>query len=157
MLWWKLRQLKSRDPQARRRAIKDLGKSRDPRAIDLLMDALADKSYLVRKEAARALGDMGDARTVRPLINLIEESLHYAMARTAVDALERVLGRTAARAISKDVQAAAMLSDVSSVDHERRESMAWFSEASSIGDWTMDCSHVRKLAHKELIRRGLAA
>jgi HEAT repeat protein len=156
MLWWKLRQLKSRNPQARRRAVKGLGKSRDPRAIDPLMVALNDKSYLVRKEAARALGDIGDARTVRPLINLIEESFHYAMARTAVGALERVLGRTATRAISKDVQAAAMLSDVSSVDYERRESMIWFSGASSARDWTMDCSQVRKLAHKELIRRGLA-
>jgi HEAT repeat protein len=156
MLWWKLRQLKSRDPQARRRAVKGLGKSRDPRAIDPLMVALNDKSYLVRKEAARALGDIGDARSVGPLINLIEESFHYAIARTGVDALERVLGRAAAGAISKDVQAAAMLSDVSRIDHERREGMVWFFEASSAGDWTMDCSQIRRLAHKELIRRGLA-
>jgi HEAT repeat protein len=157
MLWWKLRQLKSRNPQARRRAVKGLVKSRDPRAIDPLMAALNDESYLVRKEAARALGDIGDARTVRPLINLIEESFHYAMARTAVDALGQVLSRAAAGAISKDVQAAAILSDVSSIDHERRESMVWFSEPSSAMDWTMDCSQVRKLAHRELIRRGLAA
>jgi hypothetical protein len=63
---------------------------------------------------------------VRSLVDLIEASLHYAMARTGVGVLKQVLGRTAARAISKDVQAAAMLSDVSSISHERRESMACF-------------------------------
>jgi HEAT repeats len=157
MLWWKLRQLKSRNHQIRRRAVKGLGRSRDPRAIAPLTVALNDESYLVRKTAARVLGDIGDARAVRPLINLIGESFHYAMARTAVGALEQVLVRAAAGTISKDVRAAAMLSDVSSFDHELRESRGWFSKASCAMDWTMDCSQVRKLARKELIRCGLAA
>ncbi|MCI0391969.1 MAG: HEAT repeat domain-containing protein [Acidobacteria bacterium] len=83
MLWLKLRRLKSSDDQTRRRAIKGLSRSRDPRAMAALMAALNDQSYLVRKEAARALGEIGDAQAVEPLINLIEESFHYAIARTA--------------------------------------------------------------------------
>ena len=155
MTWWKLRQLKSRNDQTRRRAIKGLSRSRDPRAMAALMAALTDESYLVRKEAALALGEIGDARAVGPLINLIEESFHYAIARTAVGALEKVLVRVAASAVSKDVQAAAILSDVSGTYYESREGTAWFSEARNAQPWTMDCSQVRKLAHRELTRRGL--
>ena len=156
MLWWKLRRLKSSDDQTRRRAIKGLSRSRDPRAMAALMAALNDQSYLVRKEAARALGEIGDAKAVEPLINLIEESFHYAIARTAVGALEKVLVRVSASLVSKDVQAAAALSDVSGTYYERREGTAWFSEARNATPWTMDCSQVRKLANRELTRRGLS-
>ena len=120
-----------------------------------LTAALNDKSYLVRKEAAQALGEIGDAQAVGPLINLIEESFHYAIARTAVGALEKVLVRVAASAVSEDVQAAATLSDVSGANYERCEGIAWFSETRNVLPWTMDCSRVRKLAHRELTRRGL--
>jgi HEAT repeat protein len=154
MLWWKLRQLKSSDDQTRRHAIKGLSKSQDPRALAALMVALVDESYLVRKEAARALGEIGDAQAVKPLINLIEDSYHYAIAKTAVGALEKVLVRVAASAISKDVQDAAVLGDVSGIYYERREGTAWFSEARSATPWIMDCSQVRRLARQELTRRG---
>lgn len=157
MTWWKLRQLKSRNDQTRRRAIKGLSRSRDPRAMAALMAALTDETYLVRKEAAQALGEIGDARAVGPLINLIEESFHYAIARTAVGALEKVLVRVAASAVSEDVQAAATLSDVSGANYECCEGTAWFSETRNVLPWTMDCSRVRKLAHRELTRRGLTA
>jgi HEAT repeat protein len=122
-----------------------------------LMAALNDQSYLVRKEAARALGNIGDARAVGPLINLIEESFHYAMARTAIGALEDVLGRAAAVAISEDMQAAATLGDVSGINYECRKGTAWFSETRDARPWAMDCSRVRMLAHQELLRRGLTA
>jgi len=157
MLWWNLRQLKSGNQQTRRRAVKGLGRSRDPRAIDPLMAALNDGSYLVRQEAARALGEIGDARAVRSLVNLIGESFQHALVTTAVGALEKVLGRAAAAAVSEDVRAAATLSDVSGLDHEYREGIAWFFEDRNVRAWTMDCSRIRKLAHQELIRRGLAA
>jgi HEAT repeat protein len=121
------------------------------------MTALNDESYLVRKEAARVLGDIGDARAVGPLINLIEESLHYAMARTAVAALENVLGRVAAGVVPEDMQAAAALGDLSGVNYESREGTAWFSETRYAHPWAMDCSRVRSLALRELNRRGLVA
>jgi len=156
-MWWKLRQLKSSKDQTRRRAVKGLSRSQDPRAIAALLDALNDESYLVRKEAARALGDIGDERAVGPLINLIEESFHFAMARTAVGALEDVLCRAANGAISEDMKAAAILGDVSGSFYERLEGTAWFSEPRNAQPWAMDCSRIRKLAHLELIRRGLIA
>jgi HEAT repeat protein len=157
MLWWRLWQSKSGNDQTRRRAIKGLSKSRDPRAMAALMAALTDESYLVRKEAAQALGDVGDAQAVEPLINLIEDSFHQAIARTAVGALEKVFVRVAINVVSKDVQAAAALSDVSGSYYECREGTAWFSEVRNATPWTMDCSQVRKLARRELTRRGLAS
>jgi HEAT repeat protein len=57
MLWWNLRQLKSSDVQTRRRAIKGLSRSQNPRALAALMAALVDESHLARKEAAEALGE----------------------------------------------------------------------------------------------------
>jgi len=156
-MWWILWRLKSSNDQTRRRAVKGLGSSKDPRALATLMTALNDKSYLVRKEAARVLGDIGDARAVGPLINLVEESFHYAMARTAVGALEEVLGRTATSVVSEDMQAAAILDDVRGIGYESRQGTAWFSESRQPQLWEMDCSKVRTLAQGELIRRGLIA
>jgi HEAT repeat protein len=111
----------------------------------------------VRKEAARALGEVGDARAVGPLINLIEESFHYALARTAVGALEDVLGRAATGAVPEDMRAAAILGDVNGIYYDRREGTAWFSETRGAQPWAMDYSRVRRLAHQELLRRGLIA
>jgi HEAT repeat protein len=153
MLWWNLLRLKSSDVQTRRRAIKGLSKSRSPRALVALMAALGDESPLARKEAAEALGEIGDSQAVKPLINLIEGSVHYAIAKAAVGALERVFVRIAASVASKDVQVAAAVSDVSGIYYERRESAAWFSEAKNATPWIMDCSHVRRLARQELTRR----
>jgi HEAT repeat protein len=157
MMWWIFWRLKSNNDQTRRRAVKGLSRSKDPRALAVLMAALNDKSYLVRKEAARVLGDIGDARAVGPLINLVEESFHYAMARTAVGALEEVLGRAATSVVSEDMQAAAILEDVRGIGYENRQGTAWFSETRQPQLWAMDCSKVRTLAHRELIRRGLTA
>ncbi len=140
----------------RRHCVKALGRSTDPRVQAALMTALNDKSYLVRKEAAQSLGDIGDARVVGPLINLIEDSFHYALARTAVGALERVLDRAAKVAIPEDILAAAILGDVNGIYHERSEGVAWFSNARNGVPWTMDCSKVRTLANREMLRRGLA-
>ena len=88
---------------------------------------------------------------------MIEESFHYAMARTAVGALEEVLGRAATGAISEDMQAAAILGDVNGIYYERQEGTAWFSHDRAAQPWAMDCSRVRRLAHQELLRRGLMA
>lgn len=39
--------------------------------------------------------------------------------------------------------------------YECREGTVWFSETRNAQPWTMDCSQVRKLARRELTRRGL--
>lgn len=120
-----------------------------------VMAALVDESYLVRKEAAQLLGEIGDAQAVKPLINLIEDSFHYAIAKTAGGALEKVLVRTATNVVSNDVQAAAGLNDVSGSYYECRKGASWFSGPRNAVPWTMDCSRVRKLANQELTRRGM--
>ncbi len=155
MMWLRLALLRFGNDPTRRRIVKSLNRSNDPRAQEALLMALADQSYLVRKEAAQSLGDIGDARVVAPLINLIEESFHYAMARTAVGALERVLGRAADFAIPEDILAAAILGDVNGIYYEHRQGIAWFSKTRSGRPWIMDCSRVRQLAHREMLRRGL--
>jgi HEAT repeats len=157
MLWWNLRRLKSGDVQTRRRAIKGLSRSRNPRALAALMAALVDESRLARKEAAQALGEIGDAQAVTPLINLIEDSSHHDIVKAAVGALEKVLVRVAASVVSKGLQAAAALSDVGGIHYERREGAAWVSEARNATPWIMDCSQVRRLARQELTRRGLSS
>lgn len=155
LVWWNLQRLKSGSDKRRRRAIKSLSKSDDPRALLALVKALGDKSYLVRKEAARVLGEIGDAGAVVPLIQLIDESFHYAIARTAVGALESVLVRAADAVIPEDMEAASVLGDVNGIDYELMEGIAWFSETRNARPWIIDCSRVRTLAFRELTRRGL--
>jgi len=81
-----------------------MGRSRNPRALAALMAALVDDSHLARKEAAQALGAIGGAQAVKPLINLIEDGSHHAIVKAAVGALEKVLVRVAASVMSKDAQ-----------------------------------------------------
>ena|SRR5438067_12171311 len=59
MLWWSLRQLKSEDWQTRQRAAEKLGRSKDWRAAEPLMDAVHDVDPDVRKAAAAALSALG--------------------------------------------------------------------------------------------------
>ena len=74
ILWWTLRQLRSANPDVRKRAAENLGGSRDKRAVDPLVAALADPAGGVRSRAAEALGKIGDARAVEPLVSALKES-----------------------------------------------------------------------------------
>jgi hypothetical protein len=118
------------------------------------MAALVDESHLARKEAAQALGEVGDAQAVKPLIKMIECTFHFAIAKAAVGALEKVLIRVVATVVSIDVQAAAALSDIGGIYYEHREGAALFSEERNAMPWTLDCSQIRMLARQELNRRG---
>jgi len=69
----------------------------------------------------------------------------------------KVLGRAATGAVPEDMRAAAILGDVRDIFYEHREGTAWFSETRIAQPWAMDCSRVRRLAHQELLRRGLIA
>lgn len=155
LLWWRQRQLRSGNRQTRRRAIRGMSHSADPRWLAPLMSALRDESWLVRKEAARVLGEIGDAQSVRPLLTLLGDSFHPAIAATTVRALEKVLSRTLTRTLPEDVKAAASLGDISGFNRECRVGIAWFSSSGNPKEWTADCSRIRKLAEQELIRRGL--
>ncbi len=71
MLWWKLRKLRSKDFEERRRCVDQLGEQRDLRAVPHLIRALEDPHRLVAVHAAIALGAIGDPRALAPLIAAI--------------------------------------------------------------------------------------
>jgi HEAT repeat protein len=68
MLWWTLRRLRSKNPEARRRAAASLRHRREARTVEPLLAALDDFSSEVRALVALALGDIGDVRAVESLI-----------------------------------------------------------------------------------------
>jgi HEAT repeat protein len=72
MLWWRLRQLRSKRPTVRAEAAERLGESKDQRAVEPLIAALEDADPLVRTKVALALGRLGDQRAVAPLLNALE-------------------------------------------------------------------------------------
>ncbi len=52
-------------------AAEELGRLRDPRALEPLIGALRGSSPEVRKAAAGALGKLGDKRAVEPLLDIL--------------------------------------------------------------------------------------
>ncbi len=63
--------LDSDDKEARRWAAHALGLTRDVRAIEPLVQRLADNRSETRKAAALALGEIGDARAIEPLLKAL--------------------------------------------------------------------------------------
>lgn len=63
--------LKDKDKVVRRKAASDIGKTKDIRAVEPLIEALKDED--VRGNAALALGEIGDRRAVEPLILLLKD------------------------------------------------------------------------------------
>jgi HEAT repeat protein len=62
-----LRMLKDEDPSRRWKAAEGLGRLRDERAVNPLIDTLSDQDWRVRQKAAWALGQIGDPRALLPL------------------------------------------------------------------------------------------
>ena len=119
MLWWTLRQLRSKTSETRQRAARQLGESREPRAlkpvvealkdsdsdvrkaaaealvkigapaVEPLIAALKDSNWMVPKAAAEALGQIGDARAVEPLIAALKDS-DWWLRRAAAEALKQI-------------------------------------------------------------------
>jgi HEAT repeat protein len=58
MLWWTLRQLKSKDYETRLRAVKKLGVSVDERAGEPLVTVLKDEDWRVQEAAAKVLSEI---------------------------------------------------------------------------------------------------
>ena len=65
--------LAMKDEAARSHAIKALGKTKDPRAVDPLISALEDKAQGVRFRAAESLGDIMDVRAIYPLMTTLAD------------------------------------------------------------------------------------
>src|SRR5689334_21415348 len=71
MLWLFGRQLKSKNPAVRRKAVAQLGQG--PRSIRILALALADEDREVRRLAAMALGKIEDEDCLEPLKAAIQD------------------------------------------------------------------------------------
>jgi HEAT repeat protein len=61
MLWWTLQQLKSGSAETRKLAAKELGESKDPRAVEALAVALKDANLHVRFQARNSLDQIDAA------------------------------------------------------------------------------------------------
>jgi len=62
-----------RDVNRRAKIVNILGKIKDNRAVMLLIDAIIDKSRIVRSQAAIALGNIKDPCAISPLINALHD------------------------------------------------------------------------------------
>jgi HEAT repeat protein len=89
MLWWTLRQLKSKNSATRESAARKLGVSNDLRAVDALLTVLNDSELGVRMEAASALGRIGDKRAVEPLLGLLADP-NWTVTNAGSDALVQI-------------------------------------------------------------------
>jgi len=63
-----LKNITHTDPAKRQAAVKSLGQSRDPRAVDTLITLLNDPDESVRDQAADGLVAVNDEKAIQPLI-----------------------------------------------------------------------------------------
>jgi hypothetical protein len=85
--------LKDKDSSIRWRAAGKLGRleTKDPEAIDCLIEALADESDYVRLKAAKALGKIGDTRAREPLDKLGNNvNEHPIIKKEALESIEKI-------------------------------------------------------------------
>jgi HEAT repeat protein len=67
-----IRDIQTKEGKEKERAVKSLGKIREPKATELLIDLLSDGSARIRRFAAAALGERKDPRAVVPLVSAFE-------------------------------------------------------------------------------------
>ncbi len=91
----------ARDTAGRMAAIGDLGRSRDPKAVEPLLAALRDPKRDVRWAAIEALGELGDRRAVPPLIQYLRRKEAYRWGKRLVaNALGAIGGGEAVEALT---------------------------------------------------------
>jgi HEAT repeat protein len=73
VLWQTIHQLKSKDPQVRRRAVGRLSEAPNERAVRVLTTVLDDSDVEVRRLGALALGKLEDDRRVEPLLRALRD------------------------------------------------------------------------------------
>src|SRR5262249_33688720 len=77
MLWLNKLQVKLGTPETRARTIRELGATRDPRALAPLLEVAQDKEARVRQATMEALGNLGDQRAIPPLMTGLRDSQDY--------------------------------------------------------------------------------
>lgn len=79
-----LAELYHADFTTRSNAARQLGRTRDPRAVDALLHDLQDRNWRVRRNAAQALGVARNRRAVEPLIQTLQDRSVIVRQRAAV-------------------------------------------------------------------------
>jgi HEAT repeat protein len=79
-----LADLHSPNITTRDNAARELGKTRDPRAVDALLLDLQAEDWKVRRNAAQALGEARDKRAVEPLLTALDDHIATVRCRAAV-------------------------------------------------------------------------
>jgi HEAT repeat protein len=137
------------DTDVRSAAVAALGQVGDARAVEPLIAALGDHSSNVREFAAEELGKFADNRAAMPLFSLARSDKNSA--KSARDALERLLERLAESIRKDDLLAIVTLNDVVGLYYYGCGDYA------AVDTRVFDCSRIRQLARQELIRRGVKA
>ena len=91
--------LKDSSPLIRQKAVQALGQSKSPRALEPLIQALADTHMTVVEEAIRALGQSKSPRALEPLIRMLAdthtsvvvEAIHALVALEAISTVKQLL------------------------------------------------------------------
>jgi HEAT repeat protein len=101
-----LDRLNSADPLERACGTRLLGESDQSTdsALPLLLTALEDPNYLVRSRAAEALGNIGDDRAVRPLMDALKRGAEYPEVRSrAAEALGQLKATEAVEPLTESL------------------------------------------------------
>jgi HEAT repeat protein len=87
-----IQNLNSEYRDLRMSAIWTLGRVKDPRAVEALINALRHKDPLMREKAAEALGETKDMKAVEPLIAMLKDE-EETIPGIAAEALEKITGK----------------------------------------------------------------
>ena len=103
MLWWTLRQLRSKNAPTRARAIVKLSGAKRPQAVDALIEILGAfrEPHEVRAAAADALGGIGDRRALDPLMRALLDGMDGRITSSAGTALLRMRDERSVPALVK--------------------------------------------------------
>lgn len=82
--------LKSKNYDAKTRALRALRTVRDERITEIMIQLLNDDSVTIRGDAASALGNIGDEKVVEPLALVLEKDDFSTVRERAVDAIVKV-------------------------------------------------------------------
>src|SRR4030043_1809193 len=87
-----IQNLNSEYRDLRMSAIWTLGRVKDPRAIEALINALRHKDPLMREKAAEALGEIKDPKAIEPLIAMLKDD-EETFREIAAKAWEKLTGK----------------------------------------------------------------
>jgi HEAT repeat protein len=137
--------LNNKDWSIRYKAEKTLGAIGDKRAAGPLADYL---SKGVSETAIDILGEIGDKRSVKPLLKVAYEDEIWS--ERAISALAGVLKREPEFIYEEDLMAIATLGKITKRDMKQVSRNVAYESYREV-----DCTEVREIAKKELIRRNL--